>query len=92
MALHLVIQNINHVKATNKTTKQLKKGRHMSVMDINEGNPVTKILIINMEINRGARVNFPTIMKNANKPSATAPHQDFRLTSLQEHYGVLAFR
>lgn len=52
-------------------------------MDINEGNPVTKILIINVEINRGARVNFPTIMKNANKPSATAPHRDFRLKTVR---------
>lgn len=59
------------MKATNKTTNQLKEG--MPVMDINEGNSITKILIINLEFNRGARANSPIIMKNASEPSATTP-------------------
>lgn len=37
----------------------------MSVIDTSEGNSVTKMLIINMEFNRGAIVKSPTIMKNA---------------------------
>lgn len=64
-----------------KAIKERKEGTSLSVMDINEGSPVTKILIINMEFNRGARVNFPTIMKNASQPLATTPGQDFRFTS-----------